>query len=188
GAGACWPCRPRCWRRRCCWLAQRAKDSLILNAGTSEAWTPSTVDGFERPKRDGYTAIGLGTAPDVYEPLIVEAAGRKIGFLSLAGLIRNAEEIALSTRVGLARAYRTDEVTDAVMRAKEKADYLFVLIDWGKRPGRAPNTSQRLIGNALIKAGADCVIGNRPIRAQDFTVIDGKPLFYALGHSVSDEA
>jgi len=170
------------------WLAQRAKDSLILNAGTSEAWTPSTVDGFERPKRDGYTAIGLGTAPDVYEPLIVEAAGRKIGFLSLAGLIRNAEEIALSTRVGLARAYRTDEVTDAVMRAKEKADYLFVLIDWGKRPGRAPNTSQRLIGNALIKAGADCVIGNRPIRAQDFTVIDGKPLFYALGHSVSDEA
>jgi hypothetical protein len=59
---------------------------------------------------------------------------------------------------------------------------------WGKRPGRAPNTSQRLIGNALIKAGADCVIGNRPIRAQDFTVIDGKPLFYALGHSVSDEA
>lgn len=170
------------------WLTEHDRETLILNAGTSEVWTTETADGFAALREDGYTAIGLGTTPGVYEPLIVEAAGRKIGLLSMAGLIRNAEEIALPTRVGLARAYRTDEVTEAVKRAKEQADVLFVLIDWGRRHGQAPNTSQRLIGNAIIRAGADAVIGNRPVRAQDFVIVDGKPLFYALGHAVSEEA
>jgi len=174
--------------RRPDWLRQFRKEDLILNFGTSEVWTPTTKEAYEALRRDGYQVIGLGTTPDVYEPLIVEVNGLRIGFLSLAGLIRNAEEVALPTRVGLPRAYRTDEVTKAVTEAKEKADYLFVLIDWGRTYLDTPNTSQRVIGGALIGAGADAVIGNRPERAQEFMFPDGKPLFYALGHSVSSGA
>jgi len=170
------------------WLAVKDKERLILNFGTTEVWTPTTLEGYEALQRDGYRVTGLGKVPDVYEPLIVEAGGRKIGFLSLTGLIRHAEEVALPTRAGLPRAYRTDEVTDVVKAAKAKADYLFVLIDWGKTYGQTPNTSQRLIGRAILMAGGDCVIGNRPVRAQDVAVVDGKPLFYALGHAVADDA
>lgn len=170
------------------WLEDKDRDRLILNAGTSEVWTPTTVEAYRALQEDQYQVLGLGKLPDVYEPLILEVNGKKIGFLSMAGLIRHAEEIALTSRVGLARAYRTDEVTEAVRNAKEKVDYLFVLVDWGKKHGQTPNTSQRLFGKTMIEAGADCVIGNRPHHAQDFILIDGKPLFYALGHSVSGDA
>lgn len=168
------------------WLTERNREHLILNFGTSEVWTPTTKQAYEALRQDGYQVIGLGKTPDVYEPLILKVNGRNIGFLSLTGLIRNADEIALPNKVGLPRAYRTDEVTKAVTEAKQKADYLFVLIDWGRTYGLTPNTSQKLIGEAILKAGADCVIGNRPEQAQDIVLIDGKPLFYALGHSVSD--
>ena len=168
------------------WLAETSRERLILNFGTSDVWTPTTKEAYEALQQDGYRVIGLGKTPDVYEPIIVKVNDLNIGFLSLTGLIRNAEEIALPNRVGLPRAYRTDEVTKAVSEAKQKADYLFVLIDWGRTYGLTPNTSQKLIGEAILGAGADCVIGNRPEQAQEIVLVDGKPLFYALGHAVSD--
>jgi transcriptional regulator with XRE-family HTH domain len=170
------------------WMQDRSPEQFILNAGTAEVWTPTTVETYRSLQEEGFQTIGLGTLPDVYEPLILEINGRKIGFLSLAGIIRNAEEIALKSRVGLARAYREDEVTAAVQNAKEQVDFLFVLIDWGKQYDLAPNVSQQVIAAAIVRAGGDAVIGNRPFQAQEFTAIDGRPVFYSLGHSVSDKA
>lgn len=79
------------------WLQDVNRDQLILNAGTSEVWTPTTVEAYEALQADQYQMLGLGTLPDVYEPLIMEVNDLKIGFLSMAGLIRNAEEIALAS-------------------------------------------------------------------------------------------
>lgn len=170
------------------WLQKRNKDQFILNAGTAEIWTPTTMEAYQSLKDDGFQITGLGKLPEVYEPIVLEVNGKKVGFLSLAGLIRKAEQVAEKSRPGLPRAYRKDEVVQAVQEAKAKSDYLFVLIDWGKRWNRQPNTAQKTIARIIIEAGGDLVIGNRPIHAQDMVSIGGKPVFYALGHSVSAEA
>lgn len=170
------------------WLKQRDKEQLILNAGTTEIWTPTALQAFQSLKDEGFQAIGLGLAPDVYEPLVLQVNDKKVGFLSLAGLIRNAGEVAIHKQPGLPRAYRKDEVVQAVQAAKAQADYLFVLIDWGQRWDRKPNARQRQVAEWIVEAGGDLIVGNRPIHAQPMAALDGKPVFYALGHSVSEEA
>lgn len=166
------------------WLEERDLDQLIINAGTSDVWTPTTIEAYQQLKENQFQVIGLGTATEVYEPYVLEFNGFKIGFLPLAGLIHNAEEIALPSRIGLARAYRTDEVLEVVRQAKSQVDFLFVLTHWGKKWTDELNMSQKVIAPAIAEGGADMIIGNHPYQSQDMTVIDGTPVFYALGHSV----
>lgn len=166
------------------WLQGKEKDQLIINAGTSDVWTPTTVQAYQQLQEDNFQVMGLGTAPDVYEPYIIEVNAKKIGFLPLAGLIHHAEEIALPSRIGLARAYRTDEVNQAVSEAKSKVDFLFVLMHWGNKWTDELNMAQKVIAPAIVEAGGDMVIGNHPYQSQDMLAMDGTPVFYALGHSV----
>ena len=167
------------------WLQGKDKNRIILNAGTSDVWTPTSVEAYQGLQAEQYKVLGLGTAPGVYEPYVMTVNSVKVGFLSLTGLIHKPTEIALSSRVGLPRAYRTDEVKAVVKAAKDQVDYLFVLIDWGKTWGRTANQSQKGLAQAIIQGGGDMVIGNHPVHAQDVIPINGKPVFYGLGHSIS---
>lgn len=166
------------------WLQDRDPQQLIINAGATDVWTETTVEAYQQLKEDQYQVIGLGTSDEVYEPYVIEVNEKKVGFLPLAGLIHQAEEIALPSRVGLARAYRTDEVTQAVSAAKKKVDYLFVLTHWGKKWMDELNMAQKVIAPAIVEAGGDMIIGNHPYQSQDIVAIDGTPVFYALGHTV----
>jgi transcriptional regulator with XRE-family HTH domain len=170
------------------WLQGIDRDHLILNAGASDIWTPSTIEAYQKLKEDKVNIFGLGTTPDVYDPYIIQINSKKVGFLSLAGLIHNSSEISLNSRIGLLRAYREDEVMKVVKEAKEKVDYLFVLIDWGKTWSETHNFSQKIIAEAIVRGGGDFIIGNHPIHSQDIGTIDGKPVFYGLGHSISSYA
>lgn len=167
------------------WLQEKDRDKLILNVGTSDIWTSSTLEAFQNLREDKYNILGLGRTPDVYSPFILEVNSKKIGFLSLTGLIHNQNEIAVYSRIGLPSAYVENEVIKYVKDAKEKVDYLFVLIDWGKTWSNKHNLSQKLIAEAIIRGGGDIIIGNHPFYSQDMEQIQGKPVFYGLGDSTS---
>lgn len=170
------------------WLQGKDKHHVILNAGTADIWTPTTIEAFRTLKEEKYNIFGLGTTPRVYEPFIMEINSKKIGFLSLAGLIHQPSEIALDKKIGLARAYRKDETLKAVRDAKDKVDYLFVLMDWGRSWSETHNNTQRAIAESIIHGGGDFIIGNHPVYSQDFELVEGKPVFYGLGHSVYGKA
>ncbi len=167
------------------WVQDHDPDKLILNAGTADVWTDSTVEAFQQLKKEGYRVLGLGKIPDVHSPLIIQVNSKKVGFLSLAGIIHRADEIALKTKIGLPRAYTENDVVPVVKAAKAKADYLFVLIDWGKTWSQTHSASQKKMAEMIVRAGADCIIGNHPLYAQEIALVQGKPVFYGLGHSVS---
>lgn len=167
----------------------RHPERFILNAGTADIWTSSTINEWRKLREDGVPVIGLGVQSEAYEPYILEAGGIKVGLLSLAGLIHEAEQIALPTRVGLPRAYDNQEVRKAVKAAKSKVDYLFVLIHWGeRRGGETPIAKQERLASVIAEAGGDFIIGNRSIRAQQMTDAGGVPVFYSLGRSISELA
>lgn len=170
------------------WLQGKDKHQVILNAGTADIWTPTTIEAFRTLKEEKYNIFGLGATPRVYEPFIMKINSKKIGFLSLAGLIHQPSEIALDKKIGLARAYRKDETLKAVREAKAKVDYLFVLIDWGRAWSETHNNTQKAIAESIIHGGGDFIVGNHPIYSQDFELIEGKPVFYGLGHSVYSKA
>ncbi|MBP1993903.1 CapA family protein [Paenibacillus eucommiae] len=167
------------------WLKERNVEHFILNAGTSDIWTPSTIEAYQQLKKEKYNLLGLGTAPEVYEPLIWQVDAKKVGFLSLAGLIHKPNEVAERSRVGLPKAYIKNDVLQIVKDAKSKVDYLFVLIDWGKTWENTPNSAQKQMAETLVQGGADFIVGNHPFEAQDIAFVGETPVFYALGHSVS---
>jgi len=171
------------------WLDKVGQGRYLLNLGNADIWTKTTVAEWQRLTRDGFNVIGLGRQLDVYKPYVMEIEGRKIGILSLSGLIHEADQIATSQRIGLPRAYDEQEIRNAVSSAREQVDYLFVLPHVGNKRGtEEPINRQRRLARLIAEAGGDFIIGNRSIRTQQAEVINGVPVFYSLGRSVSADA
>lgn len=74
-----------------------------------------------------------------------------------------------------------------VAAAKAQAEIVIAAVHWGvPAPWRAPinpviQQHQRILGHALIDAGADAVIGNHAHELHGFEFYRGKPIAYCLG-------
>ena len=75
-----------------------------------------------------------------------------------------------------------------VAAARAEAEIVIVVVHWGvPAPWRAPinpiiQEHQRLLGHALIDAGADAVIGNHAHELHGIEFYQGKPIAYCLGN------
>lgn len=175
--------------RRPSWLTKEEQGRYLLNLGNADIWTDTAIEEWQRLRRDGYAVIGLGRQPDVYQPYVMEIGGRKVGFLSLSGLIHEFEQIAYTGQIGLPRAYDEHEIVRAVSNAKEQVDYLFVMPHVGNLRGdEVPLDRQQSLVRLVVEAGGDFIIGNRSLRAQQIETIDGVPVLYSLGRAVSKDA
>lgn len=80
----------------------------------------------------------------------------------------------------------------AVRRARAQSDFLVFSIHWGVPPQyRAPHQGdlaeyQRPVGQALIDAGADLVVGHHPHSLQGIEIYHGRPICHSLGNFVFD--
>ncbi|MBO8164981.1 MAG: CapA family protein [Brevibacillus sp.] len=167
------------------WLRARKQTEWVLNLGTTDVWTESTLAERSRLMQEGYQIVGLDTLPQVYQPLLIETGPTRIGFLSLTRIIHKAADQATNKRIGLASAYSTAQVVKAVQEAKKQVDFLIVLMDWGRTWGDKPESYQRPLAEAIVKAGGDLIVGNHPFSSQSMEFISDKPVYYSLGHSVS---
>jgi len=61
-----------------------------------------------------------------------------------------------------------------------------VYLHWGVEYQEIPTQPQRMQTAQLISAGADAIVGHHPHVVQKMGRIDGKPVFYSLGHLVFD--
>jgi poly-gamma-glutamate synthesis protein (capsule biosynthesis protein) len=88
------------------------------------------------------------------------------------------------------RAWPTDveAATAAVAAARRAADACIVGIHWGVPNGWVAQfqdplaTYQRPLAAALVRAGADVVVGHHPHVLHGVELIDGRPVFYSLGN------
>lgn len=78
-------------------------------------------------------------------------------------------------------------IRNCIKRVREKADFVVVSVHWGKGTvlrgyEDTPSDSQRLLGHAMIDAGADLVIGHHPHSAQAVEIYRDKHIFYSMGN------
>jgi len=59
-------------------------------------------------------------------------------------------------------------------------------LHWGVEYQEIPTQPQRMQAAQIVYAGADAIIGHHPHVVQKMGRIDGKPVFYSLGHLVFD--
>lgn len=79
-------------------------------------------------------------------------------------------------------AYDTDLLYQRVKEAKAAADFVVVYMHWGIEGTADLEEYQLDVGDGLVEAGADLVVGDHPHELQGVRYKDGVPIFYSMGN------
>lgn len=129
----------------------------------------------------GYVGAGENLE-DASAPYYAQIQGQTIAFVnaSNAEVYRHTPE-ATEESSGILLCYDSSRFLQAVREAKENADYVVACVHWGTDYEYATSTEQRELGQDLITAGADIVVGTHSHCLQGIEYYNGKPIFYGLG-------
>lgn len=145
-------------------------------------------DTLTAVRNGGVIAVGGGrNRTQAWEPKIITRKGQKIAFLAFSE-ISPGEFAATSSRSGTAYTQSISSITRAVKAAHKKADYVVVSMHWGVEKKYDANARQKSEAHALIRAGADVVLGHHPHRIQGVEYYRGKLIAYSLSNFVFSPA
>jgi Bacterial capsule synthesis protein PGA_cap len=110
-----------------------------------------------------YPVIGIGRdAAQAFRPFRAVVHGQRIAIIAATQVIDDELRTAwtaTAAQPGLASAYQEGELVAAVQAARKAADTVIVFLHWGTETQQCPNSVQPPLALALVKAGADIVIG-----------------------------
>jgi hypothetical protein len=110
-----------------------------------------------------YPVIGVGrNAAQAFRPYRTVVSGQRIAIIAATEVIDTELQTAwtaTAAQPGLASAYRESKLVAAVQAARKTADTVIVFLHWGTETHECPNPVQPPLARALVKAGADIVIG-----------------------------
>ncbi len=128
---------------------------------------------------------GAGDTKERAEALqVIEADGKKIGFLAATRVIPVAEWNVENRQPGLFATYDDTRLLACIKEAKEECDFLAVYLHWGIEREALPQEYQTVIAKHCVEAGADVIIGAHPHVLQSVEFIEDKPVFYSLGNYI----
>lgn len=97
-----------------------------------------------------------------------------------------ALSVRMPPRTGPLNRRDLEHVVNLVRRADARADAVVVLPHWGEQYTHRPEPVQREVARALVRAGADLVVGGHPHWVQGVDEVDGVPVLHSLGNFVFD--
>jgi poly-gamma-glutamate capsule biosynthesis protein CapA/YwtB (metallophosphatase superfamily) len=77
-----------------------------------------------------------------------------------------------------------DSILSLIKSIRDTVDYIIVVMHWGQEREYHPDEKQRVMGRALIDAGADLVVGHHPHVLQPVEKYRGRYIAYSLGNFV----
>jgi Bacterial capsule synthesis protein PGA_cap len=111
----------------------------------------------------GYPVLGIGkNAAQAFAPYETKINGQRIAIIAATEVIDTnlmTSWTATSTQPGLASAYQEGELVAAVQKARKDNDTVVVYLHWGTEAQLCPNAVQEPLAKALVKAGADIIVG-----------------------------
>jgi poly-gamma-glutamate synthesis protein (capsule biosynthesis protein) len=125
---------------------------------------PGLLQSLTIRARKHYTVLGIGRdAHQAFTSYQTVLNGEHIGILAATQVI-DADLVstwtATSTQPGLASAYEVNELIHAVQVARRIDDTVIVFLHWGVQLDPCPDPYQEPLAAALVRAGADIVIGS----------------------------
>jgi capsule synthesis protein PGA_cap len=124
---------------------------------------PGLEQSLAIARTDHYPIIGIGqNASQAFAPYRTTIHGQRIAIIAATQVIDTdltTAWTATSSQAGLASAYQEAELIAAVEAARKTADTVVVYLHWGTETDDCPNSIQEPLAEALVKAGADIVLG-----------------------------
>ncbi|MDR2780373.1 MAG: CapA family protein [Synergistaceae bacterium] len=131
---------------------------------------------------------GLASRDDPEEPLIVEYAGLRWGFVNYSYGSNIRRTAAASEDLAL-NVISNDTVTEGLNRAMTYSpDILVACLHWGNEYQHSPTKRQRDVAALCLKNGADIVIGTHPHVLQPIEITSSdrySAVAYSLGNFIS---
>lgn len=156
----------------------------LANNHSLDYGTDALVDTCQTLDQAGIMYTGAGPNMDRAKELqTIAVNGKTIGFLAASRVYPDTSWVANSKKPGMVSGY--DEPTvllNAIEEARASCDYLVVYVHWGIEKDEKPQSYQTRLGQRIIDAGADLVIGSHPHVLQGVEYYKGKPICYSLGN------
>lgn len=156
----------------------------------------SIVETIRLVRETGILPVGGGAdLAEAQAPAIVERDGTTIGFLAFNAIgetpraepgVPGALEVRMGSRTGPLVAADVTAMQDRVRALSEQVDHVVVMPHWGTQYTYEPEEDQRIVGRAMIDAGADLVVGGHPHWVQGVEVYAGAMIIHSLGNYVFD--
>lgn len=133
----------------------------------------------------GITPIGGGhNLEEAMKPAVVEKDGESVAIIGCCEDNPDALgtlHFATETESGI---YRLDEkvIIPQIQELKRHYNYVAVVVHWGVEHIWLPENYDVVIGQKLIDAGADMIIGGHPHHIQPLVMYKKCPIFYSLGN------
>jgi poly-gamma-glutamate capsule biosynthesis protein CapA/YwtB (metallophosphatase superfamily) len=176
-------------------------DALSLaNNHAGDYGRTALLDTVRTLRRSPVTPFGAGRDVGVAAgPAVLEADGTTFAFLGFNAIgetpaaapgSAGALSVRMPPRTGPLVPADLARVTRAVRRAERTADVVVVLPHWGTQYVHEPEPVQRRVSRALVRAGADLVVGGHPHWVQGVDSVDNGasavPVLHSLGNFVFD--
>lgn len=133
----------------------------------------------------GITPIGAGrNEKEAMKPAVFKKDGESLAIIACCqdnprslGTLHFAED----TKSGI---YKLDErvIISQIQELKKQYTYVAVVVHWGIEHKWLPENSDVTIGQKLIDAGADMIIGGHPHHVQPMITYKKQPIYYSLGN------
>jgi poly-gamma-glutamate capsule biosynthesis protein CapA/YwtB (metallophosphatase superfamily) len=144
---------------------KKAKVTLVTEANNhgEDCGRAGLEQSLAIAKSARYPIIGIGRdAAQAFRPYRTIVNGERLAIIAATEVIDTelkAAWTATSAQPGLASAYQEGELVAAVQAARKTSDTVIVFLHWGTETQQCPNPVQGPLARALVKAGADIVVG-----------------------------
>lgn len=121
---------------------------------------------------------------DAYAPIYVERKGMRIALLGFSRVIPESDWAAGKNKAGVAITYDSKLAVASIREARQNADFVFVVVHWGKERVTVLEEHQTTLAHEYIDAGADLVIGGHPHVMQGIEKYKDKWIVYSTGNFI----
>jgi poly-gamma-glutamate synthesis protein (capsule biosynthesis protein) len=159
----------------------------VVSLANNHAWDYGPGAFFESLRHlaeAGVHVAGASLKPgEAGEPVVTRVRGWSVAWLAVTDLWNQGERgVALAgPHIAFAHAARSAE---RVARARAEHDIVLVSYHGGKEYSEHVAPEARVVGSAVLAAGADAVIGHHPHVPQGVEWFGRQPLLYSLGNLV----
>jgi poly-gamma-glutamate synthesis protein (capsule biosynthesis protein) len=170
----------------------------LANNHAGDYGEQALVDTVGLLRAGGLATFGAGRdLAEAREPVVVERHGVRFGFTGFNAIGETPEaapsrpgalSVSMPPRTGPLDRRELDRVLAVVRRLQRRADVVVVLPHWGTQYTHRPEPIQHEVARALVRAGADLVVGGHPHWVQGADEVQDALVVHSLGNFVFDMA
>jgi poly-gamma-glutamate capsule biosynthesis protein CapA/YwtB (metallophosphatase superfamily) len=168
----------------------------LANNHAGDYGEQALVDTVGLLRAGGLATFGAGRdLAEAREPVVVERHGVRFGFTGFNAIGETPEaapgrsgalSVSMPPRTGPLDRRELGRVLDDVRRLARRVDAVVVLPHWGEQYTHRPWPVQRRVARALVRAGADLVVGGHPHWVQGAEQVGDALVVHSLGNFVFD--